>query len=49
MILLCKNGVGDLEYVSTLGVGERLGMAVICGMLDGGEFDWKAMRWRQRA
>jgi hypothetical protein len=36
------------DVAETMSDNQRIAAAIIKGELDGGEFDWAAMRWRER-
>jgi hypothetical protein len=42
-----KNGV-PYEVAAALSPARRLAYVVIAGELDGGEFDWDGLRWREK-
>ena len=42
-----KNGV-PFDVAFSLPPDERLAFVVVLGRLDGGEFDFVAMRWKER-
>jgi hypothetical protein len=44
---LVKNGV-PFDVAFSLSAEERLAFVVALGRLDGGEFDFVAMRWQER-
>jgi hypothetical protein len=37
-----------LDYVETLDESDMLAWAVAFGENEGGEFDWSALKWRER-
>jgi len=45
-LYLVRNGV-PFDVAFSLPADERLAWVVVFGELDGREFDWRAMRWRE--
>jgi hypothetical protein len=46
-LYLCRNGV-PFDVAFSLSQEDRLAWVVALGRLDGGEFDFAAMRWTER-